>query len=126
MKREILKDPFDERLKSIVKDSLVKGGLPAWIMRTYNINTDQVDPKTGNITVNNGTIVLKSMWWPGAFTFYNSQRTQQLYVGSGLKNQPYECKFFPVNPPVMKKDRKKEKPLFMDLQGPAKLPGVQE
>lgn len=72
MKREIEKDPWDERLKPIDQDSCTKGNMPAWVLRSYHTNTDQVDPKTGKVTVNNGTVVVKSMWWPGAVTLYNN------------------------------------------------------
>lgn len=103
MKREIERDPWEPRLKAIEKDATTKGGLPAWVLRAYNINTDQKDPKTGKL-VNNGTVVVKSLWWPGSVTFYNNQRYQQIYVGDGLKNEPYGCTFYPVVPPIMKSD----------------------
>lgn len=125
MKREVNRDPWQARLKPIDQDTKTKGGLPAWVMRTYNINTDQVNPKTGQVTVNNGTVVVKSLWWPGAISFYNNQRHQQIYVGNGLKNEPYESKFYPVKPPVMIKDRK-EKPLYMELCDPNKKQTLEE
>ena len=38
MKREIAKDPWEPRLKPIVKDNKTIGGMPAWILRSYNLN----------------------------------------------------------------------------------------
>ena len=31
-----------------------------------------MDAKSSKATLNYGTVVVKSMWWPGAFTFYNN------------------------------------------------------
>jgi hypothetical protein len=75
MKREIEKDPWEPRLKPIVNDKQTVGGMPAWIVRSHNLNEVYVDEKTGKASRNFGTVVVKSMWWPGAFTFYNNERT---------------------------------------------------
>jgi len=63
MKREVTRDPWEPRLKPITDDCQSKGGMPAWVLRGFNLNTDQVNPKTGKVTVNFGTIVVKSMFW---------------------------------------------------------------
>ena len=48
-------------------------------------------------------MVAKSLWWPGAFNFYQNQRTLQFYVGNGLKHE--EQTYYPINPPLMLDDR---------------------
>lgn len=118
MRREVERDPWDARLKPVDQDAKTKGGLPAWVLRAYNVNTEQQDPKTGKLTVNNGTVVVKSLWWPGSVTFYNNQRHQQIYVGDGLKNEPYGCSFYPIDPPKMKQDKKKERAVYQHLFDP--------
>jgi radial spoke head protein 4A len=97
--REVLKDPWEDRLKLIVKDNKTLGNMPAWNVRSYNVKDYFMDPKTKKSSVNYGTVVLKSMWWPGSVTFYNNQRTQFIYCGDGQK---YEVQsYYPIDPPVM-------------------------
>lgn len=47
MKKEMAKDPFDARLKPIETDSKIKGGHAAWILRSYNINSDIASERPG-------------------------------------------------------------------------------
>ena len=54
---EIKEDPFTPRLKPIIKDDKTKGGMPAWVSKSYNMDS-------------NGTVVLKSIWWKGFYAFY--------------------------------------------------------
>jgi len=75
MAREVAKDPWENRLKSINADASTRGKLPAWLVRAYNADSNYEDPKTKGPT-NYGTVVVRSLWWPGSFTFYNSGRTQ--------------------------------------------------
>jgi len=109
MRREVEKDPWEPRLKCIKKDNATKGGLPPWVVRGHNLNSDAIDPKTGKQSLNYGTVVVKSLWWPGAYTFYNNGRTQHIYCGDGQKNEPYNCKYYPVAPPKMLDDREERK-----------------
>lgn len=39
MKLEIAKDPWEPMLKPITKDEKTRGGMPAWICRSYNLNS---------------------------------------------------------------------------------------
>lgn len=119
MKNEVKKDPFIPRLQPIDSDASTIGGNPAWQIRSYNINTTQTHSRTGKETVNFGTVVLRSQWWPGSITFYNNQRVQQLYVGDGQKNVLQNTTFFPVITPIMLSD-KQERPCYMMLEAPAK------
>lgn len=105
MKREVDKDPWEPRLKPVTSDTAAKGGLPAWVLRSYNLETDQIDPKTGKVSLNYGTIVIRSQWWPGAYCFYNQGRNLQIYVGDGQKNEPSNVSYYPVTPPVMMEER---------------------
>lgn len=94
--REVAKDPWEPRLKQIAKDNATRGGMPPWVVRSHNANTELVDPKTGKANVNYGTVVVKSMWWPGSFTLYNSGRTIQIYNGDCQKNEPATASYYPV------------------------------
>lgn len=47
MAREIAKDPWEPRLKPIVDDASTRGGMPAWVLRTYGTEQEQIDPRTG-------------------------------------------------------------------------------
>lgn len=70
-KREIAKDPWEPRLKQIAKDNKIKGGLPPWILRSYNCAHVSQDEKTQKMNKNYGVVMVKSMWWPGSYTFYS-------------------------------------------------------
>jgi len=74
MKKEVAKDPWEPRLKPISQDQKTIGGMPAWILRSYNVNDSYIEEKTGKATKNFGTVVVKSMWWPGAFSLYNNEK----------------------------------------------------
>lgn len=76
--REVAKDPWEPRLKPIVNDNKVKGDMPPWILRKYGVKesyadpkTISSDPKTTKYSNNYGTVLVKSMWWPGSFVFYH-------------------------------------------------------
>lgn len=38
MKIEISKDPWDDRLKPVTSDAKTRGGLPAWLLRAYDVH----------------------------------------------------------------------------------------
>ena len=69
MKREVAKDPWEPRLKPIAKDNATKGGMPPWVIKSFNIS------KT------DGVVVVRSLWWPGSYTIYANGRSQHIYVG---------------------------------------------
>jgi hypothetical protein len=71
MKREIAKDPWEPRLKPVVNDKTTEAGFPAWVLRHYNTEKSYFDEKTGKNSRNEGVVVLKSQWWPGAISFYH-------------------------------------------------------
>lgn len=50
----------------------------------------------------NGTVVVRSLQWPGAFNFYNNGTYMNVYVGNGHKYE--EVSYFPVHPPSVNED----------------------
>ena len=82
-KREVAKDPWEPLLKPITQDNNVRGGNPAWVIRSFNVRDTYLNSKTQKPTENYGVVVVKSQWWPGAFSFYNNRRVLQIYVGNG-------------------------------------------
>mmetsp|Transcript_16891 Transcript_16891/g.25986 ORF Transcript_16891/g.25986 Transcript_16891/m.25986 type:complete len:174 (-) Transcript_16891:20-541(-) len=107
MKKEIEKDPWEPRLKPVTGDKQTIGGMPAWILRGYNLNENYIDERTGKASKNFGTVVVKSMWWPGSFTFYQGDRTSFIYCGQGLKREMQT--YYPIQPPVMCDDQPDKK-----------------
>lgn len=71
-------------------------------------------------TVNYGVVVVRSLQWPGAYTFYSQGRYTQIYVGNGHK---YETEtYYPVHPPKIMEDpyefdeQPEPTPLFEEAQ----------
>ena len=87
MKREIAKDPWEPRLKLISKDEKTLGGMPAWIIRSYNTSHTFQDPKNPANKISHGVICARSMWWPGQYTFYTNGRSMAIYCGNGQKHE---------------------------------------
>ena len=103
-RREIEKDPWEPRLKPIVDDAKVQGGLPAWVLRCSDVEGNvTVDTKFGKKSKNFGTVIVKSLHWPGAYNFYHADKSQFIYVGDGLKHEA--VKYYPTALPVMMTDR---------------------
>ena len=96
MKLEIDKDPWDSRLKPISSDKPTRGGMPAWIIRGYNVSSDYVNAKSGQRTENYGCVVVKSLQWPGSFNFYSNGSIQQVYCGDGLKHENFGVTYYPI------------------------------
>ena len=112
MKRIESSDPYETRLKSITLDAKVKGGLPSWIVKHCGEQDVFGTYKNANDKVNFGVVVVKSLQWPGAFTFFSQGKWLQVYVGDGLK---YEQKtFYPVFPPMIRDDPM-EKPCYYEV-----------
>ena len=103
LKREVKKDPWEARLKSISKDSKTRGELPAWVIRSYNVKDSFINPQTQKHSENFGVVCVKSLWWPGSFNFYTGERTLQIYMGNGQKHEAQT--YYPINPPVMMSER---------------------
>jgi len=57
--------------------------------------------------VSYGSVVLRSLTWPGAVSIYNKGEITQIYVGSGLKledRSQSSSQNFPLSPPVLNLD----------------------
>ena len=71
MKKIEAMDPYEKRLKPITLDHKVKGGLPAWVVKFFG-DRDMIgcaNPAQGK--TNYGVVVVKSLQWPGSYTFFN-------------------------------------------------------
>ena len=85
MKKIEAADPYEKRLKSIALDRMVKGQLPSWNVRLCGDRDQYGTPKSVNDKVIYGVVVVRSLQWPGATTFFTQGRWLQIYVGDGLK-----------------------------------------
>jgi hypothetical protein len=102
MKRIEAADPYEVRLKNITLDARVKGGLPAWVVKHCGEQDVFGTPKNPNDKANFGTVVVKSLQWPGAHTFFTGGKWMSIYVGDGLKHE--QKSFYPVFPPKIRED----------------------
>jgi radial spoke head protein 4A len=111
-KMVMARDPAEDRLKSISQDRAVKGGAPAWTLRTYGDCTEYHSIQGESSKVNFGTVVVRCNTWPGAFCFFTQQKQHMhVYLGDGLK---FEAKtFYPVHTPKMQADPV-EKPTYLE------------
>jgi len=105
MKMAMAEDPCDDRLKSVIKDDNTLGGMPAWVIRSYNNDTLYVNQKTKKQEDNYGVVVIKSLQWPGAHSFFNNGRVHQIYCGDSLKKENEGITYYPIKPPVMMSDK---------------------
>ena len=106
-------DPFEPLLKPITDDDKVQitetVKQDAWVVRMMGDKTEYAnerDPKSGQ-TICNGVVVVRSLLWPGAYSFYFGGRVLQFYLGNGHKFQQ-KSTFFPVCPPVVMSDPDEE------------------
>lgn len=102
MKKIEAADPYESRLKSISLDSRVKGGLPSWVVKHCGEQDVFGTPKNPNDKQNFGTVVVKSLQWPGAHTFFTGGKWTSIYVGDGLKHE--QKSYYPVFPPKIRED----------------------
>ena len=70
MKKIEAADPYEKRLKPVTLDSKVKGGLSSWSVKHCGDKDVYGTAKSPNDKVNFGVVVVKSLQWPGAYTFY--------------------------------------------------------
>lgn len=108
-KRQLEKaDPYDVLLKKITDDAPINTGkkfkTSCWSVR---ICGDTTEYKNENPAItaprSNAVVVVRSLVWPGAYSFFYDGKVQQVYLGNGHKfNQ--ETSNFPVNPPPVMDD----------------------
>ena len=101
---QVAKDPFDTRLGPITADTKVTVSknikMSPWVIKMCGDATEYLNEKKQ--VVCNGTVVVRSLQWPGSYNFYSNGRTSQIYVGNGHKYE--EVSFFPVHPPTVNDD----------------------
>jgi len=51
----------------------------------------------------NAVVVVRSLVWPGSYTFFYNGKVSQIYLGHGRKFS-FDAKPFPVNPPCVMSD----------------------
>lgn len=92
-------DPFHERLKPIAHDDAIPGYPTAWANRLVGDTQlyELPPPKKGHMT--NAVNVIRSLWWPGAFTVQQNGGWIHFYVGDGLK-APVKT-YYPTQPPLI-------------------------
>jgi len=69
--KEVKKDPWEPRLKCVCLDNKIKGDMTPWILSKFGVKESYLDPKTSKYSSNYGTVLVKSMWWPGSYVFYH-------------------------------------------------------
>lgn len=98
--RQIEQDPFEERLKPIVKDVEVPALGKGWVQRYVNDPQEYIEkvPKKGTYTF--AVNVMRSLWWPGVLIVQQNEKWLHFYMGNGLKVETERV--YPINPPVIK------------------------
>lgn len=115
-------DPYEPRLKPITTDSKVRFSQtlvqPAWVVRLYGDATEYVDEKTKKKDCT-GVVAVRSLLWPGAYSFYQGERILQVYCGNGHKYE-HEQSYFPVHPPpvIADPDEYEDQPEPTPLEAP--------
>jgi radial spoke head protein 4/6 len=101
------RDPYEPRLKPLTGDSDIWAGpkmsVPAWQVRACGDQTELADPENPKKIVNNGTILVRSNVWPGAYSFFFQGRVYQIYLGNGHKFEPRRS-IYPCHPPQVMSD----------------------
>jgi len=67
--------------------------------------TEYASEQNPKKAVSNGVVVVRSLQWPGAFSFYYNGKFMQFYVGNGHKYEQ-NATFYPVDPPLIESDPK--------------------
>lgn len=92
-------DPYEPMLKPITDDQPVrcseKISQPAWSVRLQGDSTDYKNAN-GSGTSNFGVVVVRSLLWPGAYTFFKNGVDYQIYLGCGHKFEQQKPGYFPV------------------------------
>ncbi|OMJ69194.1 hypothetical protein SteCoe_33151 [Stentor coeruleus] len=98
--QQIEKDPFEMRLKPIVKDAEVPTLGKGWVQRYVNDPQEYIEkvPKKGTCTF--AVNVMRSLWWPGVIIVQQNEKWLHFYMGNGLKVEIE--RIYPIYPPVIK------------------------
>ena len=101
-------DPYERLLKEITEDAPIGTGQkfkqPSWSVRLCGDATEYMHENPAITTVqSNAVVVVRSLVWPGSYTFFVNGKVSQVYLGYGRKFS-HEQKPFPVNPPAVMAD----------------------
>jgi len=110
-KAQEAKDPYEVLLKPITQDKSIglsdKIKQPSWAVRLCGDPTEykheDLEGPQAVPTKSYGTVVVRSLVWPGALTFYYQGRVISLYVGNTHKWE-FGKHFYPVDTPVILDD----------------------
>ena len=107
-KKEIERlDPYEPLLKPITLDEQVsltdKVKTQAWSIKLMGDKDEYANEKDPKVSISNGVVVVRSLLWPGAYSFYCGGRVIQVYLGNGHKFTQ-QSSFYPVCPPVVMSD----------------------
>lgn len=109
MKQLLDRDPYAPLLAPIGDDRKIQVSKtlqqPAWCVNIMGDGCEyasQADPKKA---VSNGVVVVRSLQWPGSYSFFNAGQHQSVYVGNGHKYEQ-SATFYPVDPPLIEMDPK--------------------
>lgn len=99
-------DPYESRLKPIVADSQVvvaeTSKSSAWVVKFCGDKSLYINPQNPKQQVNYGVVYVRSLQWPGSYSFFTMGRLLSIYVGHGHK---YESQtYFPILPPKIMDD----------------------
>lgn len=129
MKKLLDADPYAPLLSSISDDRKIKVSKTleqsSWTCHCMGDSTEYANEKPGQPPVSNGVVVVRSLQWPGAYSFYYNQKFMQFYVGNGHKYEQ-QATFYPVDPPLIEMDpREYDGPVEPEQKEPEK-PVVQQ
>jgi hypothetical protein len=110
-KKELLvADPYVDLLCSPGTDLKIKINpsldQPAWTVRLHGDATEY------HANESYGTVVVRSLRWPGAYTFYRGGQDYRIYVGNGLKFEQAKT-FYPDDPPLIEADPEEFETFFV-------------
>ena len=94
-------DKTEERFRTINEDNALKGYESAWISRVVG-DQQQYNQASKEGTVCYAVNVLKSLYWPGAYTVAKGGKFTNIYVGYGMKRG--DNSFNPTEPPMVQQD----------------------
>lgn len=107
MKSLLASDPYAPLLSPISDDAKIAVSKTlqqnAWTVRIMGDATEYQSEQAPKKAVSNGVAVVRSLQWPGAYSFYSNGKNMQLYVGNGHKYEQHVT-FYPVDPPLIESD----------------------
>jgi len=108
MKNLLEADPYAPLLSPLSDDKKIQVSKtlqqPCWCVNIMGDATEYAS-EVSKKPVSNGVVVVRSLQWPGSYSFYNNSVFQQLYVGNGHKYEQ-QATFYPVDPPLIECDPK--------------------